>query len=693
MRKITTSPCGPTTKEPGGLYGPPGGPCSGSLETPLAHGFRLNTFQVKAYILALLCVAHFALTFIYIAPGPLLIDEAIYHWMARSFSERGSLDVWNGYEEFPSPELRHRYLRAREGKLVPQYPSLFSVLALPFYRVFGFFGLFVMNSLAFVGVVVICFFTARKLFGDAELALDSCLVLVLATFAWEYSQAAWPHMCALLFAMCAFYLTVSSYFARTRGTSLGLAMASGAIAAIGLGLRLDAILIFPALILPFLFARPTRLREALALGVGSLLPVAVLSAMNEAKFGAFSPFSYGDGPNVQTISPLVCLAAGVVAGLVWIVMRPKPQEWAKRHKIAAGMLMGASLVLSILLVSDAWETVSRVLRDAYVCVVDIRAFPPEPVVAQRSSGGGVLYIGAHKKALLQSLPYLGLLIVPFFRMLRPDKDSFSLALLFVTPVTVIAFFVYSFPFHDTGGLCLNTRYFLLGLPFISILSAYAIRDLKDRWVIPFGFPVMTLIVAATGAVYLLLTQDARGSLDALEYPILVVPLWMAGGFAVAMAAGLALESGMGRAIRAVAWVLLVMTMTWAGLVALTYDYPAHRYARAAHHFYGDASLKAISPDSLLFSDNKTVAASMGAVEKERVRIGFPTEDGFKDFLRLTNFQLNAGRRVFALFQDPLWAELQKGVLSTYRVSPLLIFQGFTLSEIAFPGVGVGTPER
>ncbi len=315
-------------------------PHSGIRGMLFPKSVRPSTFEIKAFFLGLLCIAHFLLTFFYAAPGPLSVDEAIYHWMTRSFSERGSLDIWNGYEEFASPELHHKYIRVREGRLIPQYPSLFSVLALPFYRVFGFFGLFVMNALAFLGVVVICFFTARKLFGDAELALDSCLILILATFAWEYSQAAWPHMFALLFVMAAFYLSISAYFSGTRRKSFCLAMASGAIAATGLGLRLDGILVFPALFLPFLFARPARLREVLGLLVGTLPAIAVLSAINEAKFGIFSPFSYGEGPNVQTISPLMYVAAGLAAGLAWTVTRPKPQSWLREHKIGAAIFAG-----------------------------------------------------------------------------------------------------------------------------------------------------------------------------------------------------------------------------------------------------------------------------------------------------------------------------------------------------------------
>lgn len=654
-----------------------------SWRKTFGDGFHPSVFEGKVFFLALLCVAHFLSTFIYIIPGPLSDDEAIYHLMARSFSERGSLAIWNGYEEFPSPELGNRYTRAREGRLVPQYPSLFPVLALPFYRVFGFFGLFVMNALSFVGVVVICFFTARKLFGDAELGLDSCLIFVLATFAWEYSQAAWPHILALLFLVGAFYMSISAYFARTRVRALGLAAVSGAVAAAGLGLRVDGILVFPALVLPFFFARPSRPLQAVALLLGTLPGFALLSVMNEAKFGVFSPFSYGEGAKLQIFPPLVYVAAGLIAvAIAWIATRQTTLKLIQRRKIALGGLVTVSAVIAVVLFPEVVETSLRVAREGYASVVDIRWLPADRIEEHRSSGGGVLYIGAHKKALLQSLPYLGLLLVPLARMMRPDRDFFALAALLVTPFAVIAFYAYSFRYLDWGGLCLNTRYFLLGIPFISILCAYAIRDLKARWGIPFGFFSTAVIGMGAGAAYYALTQGGRASIDALEFPMLVLPLWMAAALAAAIAAGLAVDSDRTGIVRAFTWVLIVVTMTWAGIVSLFYDYPAHRHARAVNHFYGLASLEAITPDSIFFSDYKTFAAITKVIEKDRVRIGLPSEDGFKDFPRLLDFELRAGRRAFALFHDALWRQLQKGVLSHYRVTPMVIFHNFTLSEIS-----------
>ncbi len=563
------------------------------LQKPRRLAELTLSIKSKLALLALLAVAHFGLTFWYAAPGPLLSDEAIYHWMAKSFSDSGRLDVWNGYKEFPSPELAHKYLRVRSGKLFPQYPSLFPVLALPFYRVFGFFGLFVMNSFAFVGVVALTFLAARRLFRDLDLALNSCLILILATFAWEYSQAAWPHAVGLLCVMGAFFLGIEAYYSPNRRRAMVLAAASGAIGALGLGMRLDGILVVPALILPFLFTRPWRPAEALMVGIGAVPALLPLVAINYLKFGVLDPFSYGKGPGVQVVSPWPVAAAALVVVCAWVATRPAFSRSLDTRTRRAGITAGAAALVALLLLTPAGMVLCRTVHDAYICVIDIRALPTDFVVAARSTGGGVLYLGAHKKALLQSMPYVVLLFIPLLRIAKPDKDFTALTTLFLTPLTVIAFYSYSFPFHDLGGLCLNTRYFLPSLPFVAILCAYAIKELKKASGIS-RLPLWTAAIClAMAALFFLLTRKEGMTVNDLEFPLLGLPLWMAALLMVLLAVGQAESHRWTRACARATLFVALGGMAWAGMVALGYDYPAHRFARTVHHFCGEVLLKTI----------------------------------------------------------------------------------------------------
>lgn len=638
--------------------------------------------KIKIGLLVALALVHVGITFWHAAPGPLSVDEAIYHWMAKSFSDSGSLDVWNGYAEFPSPELHHRYIRAQGDKLFPQYPSLFAIFAFPFYRIFGFFGLFVMNSASFVGVVLFSFLAAWRLFDDIDLALNACLILVLATFAWEYSQAAWPHAIALFFVMAAFFLGVEAYYALNRRQALLLAAASGAVGTIGLGMRLDGIFVFPALVLPFLFARPWRPFEALMVGLGTIPALVPLAAINYVKFGVLDPFSYGSGPGVQVVSPWPVLAAATVVLFAWACTRPVFTQRLGRMQQASTVGVGIAAILLLLLITPAGILLVRTVADAYIGIVDIRAFPTDVVVAVRSAGGGVLYVGAHKKALLQSLPYLALLLVPALRMTRRDADFTALAILFLTPMTVIGFYSYSIPVHDTGGLCLNTRYFLPGLPFIAILCAYAVRDLQDSAGMPwpaFWIPVAGCVSAA---LFFVLVRKLAANVNDQEFPLLVLPLWMAGALAVFVLGSQVRNLQWARLFGKAALVVAVAAMTWAGVVAIAYDYPAHRFARAVHHFFGEVLLKNVPTDSILFADNKTFAACTAVIDKEKVRIAFPVQDRFEDFQRLLGYQLRTGHRAFALFHNKLWEELEaRGMLGRVQVVPTVELHNFTLSEL------------
>jgi len=173
----------------------------------------IEKFKIK--LLFLIGVAHILISVFTIIPGYLSNDEMTYHMMTKSFSGSGGLEIWNGYREYPSPELETRLIFARNGRLVSQYPYFFPVLSTPFYRILGYRGLFFINVIAFVGIVFFCYVIAKKLFQDRNLALNSCFILIFATFSWEYSQAAWPHATTTFFLMAVFYFFVCSFYAKT----------------------------------------------------------------------------------------------------------------------------------------------------------------------------------------------------------------------------------------------------------------------------------------------------------------------------------------------------------------------------------------------------------------------------------------------------------------------------------------------
>ena len=72
--------------------------------------------------------------------------------MVRAVDQGTSPEIWNGYQELETPELRilKTYpLVAVDGRLVSQYPPFFAQIAWPFYALFGFWGLFLLNLLLY----------------------------------------------------------------------------------------------------------------------------------------------------------------------------------------------------------------------------------------------------------------------------------------------------------------------------------------------------------------------------------------------------------------------------------------------------------------------------------------------------------------------------------------------------------------
>ena len=89
--------------------------------------------KLKAGLVLVLCLLTISFSIFAASPGHLSIDEIVYHLMARSLYTAGSLDVLNGYRDFPSVGFVFPTTLVYDGRLVSQYPVSHSVLALPFY--------------------------------------------------------------------------------------------------------------------------------------------------------------------------------------------------------------------------------------------------------------------------------------------------------------------------------------------------------------------------------------------------------------------------------------------------------------------------------------------------------------------------------------------------------------------------------
>ena len=617
--------------------------------------------KVKVALLILFGLMHVLVTVRLVVPGYLSVDETIYHWSAKEFATHLSLDIRNGYEEYPSPELVHPFLRVHNGKLYTQYPAMFPVLAFPFYKLAGYYGLFLMNALAFAMVVVLCFATARRLFGDLDLALNSLLILCFTTFFWEYSQAAWPHMVSSCFILGAFYAFVRAFQAPEKRQRMLWALGSGIIAGFAPGIRNDGICIFPIVTLPLVCTTQLRLRELVMVLAGMLPGMCLLSWINFLRYGVASPFSDGNASlSVQSMLAIGALCLSFPA----LLTRPVVLKTiSKRKKVL--WLVAAAAVLLAFLIEPARRFVWELCFNSFVSTIDIRSFPlvPRPGMV-RGELGAVLYFGALKKALLQSLPFLVVLVLPLVRAFRDESDSTALRLLWVVPFTFIGFYAYAWQRYSSfeGGKCLNLRYYVAILPFLAILCAHAFRDLRRRWSLSMDFRVSIVTGAVVLACFVLRRQITSTETTDFKYSllILILPLVMACLLLVFLAAGHLRRMPMLLHVRKTFFMLLAAAFTWAGLVAFLYDYAGHERVRWFNYTIGERARAAFAGKSLVFA-NKTEQA-MRLIEDDTI-IAFPQSDTLEGFPVLLDFEMRKGRRAYAIFPEGLWRIVLEDLLN------------------------------
>ncbi len=641
-----------------------------------------SKFKFKKNIVFLFIIFHIVFSLFLNPSGHFSGDEGVYHLMARSFSTTGTLDVWNGFQEFPSPELALWNIRGNEGHLVPPYPYLYPVLAFPFYKLAGLRGLFILNAIAFLGVIWLCYLLARKLFQDRDMAQKACSIFILATYAWEYSQGVWPHALTILFTTGAVYLALEAIHETNSGRSSALAFGAGLAAGFGAGVRLDAILVFPALALPFLFARPSRPIQLLATCVGILPGLIILAITNHLKFGVVSPFSYGSagGPTagLTPYLPLLEMGTSAVVGL-WALTRIPDSKLPRNSKIAIAVIV---VLLGSFFFAPLQQFISRLFLGAYQLTVDLRAGNISFVgwgSHTRTADGAIVYFDTLKKSLLQSCPYLTVLLLPLVNIKNQKEAPIGLGCLYLVLLIYIGTFSF-FAWH--GGLSFNMRYFLPILPFTSILTAYAWKELTCKlnrdWIK--SSTIGGFIIYIVFLSFLLFSIKYHLEIQKQEGFYLTLPLLLALSLFFMTTIYLAMGKKGGNVARGITTILLVTSLVWSGLVAFCYDFPRVFAIRSTFAKVSQEVFPVVAPDSILFADFPDPL--LGLFEKDRLRLAVPSYDNFKDFRPLIDFHLDAGRSVYASFSPETWQLLHaRGLLKSLEVLPILKHRYGQLAQI------------
>ncbi|MEM7522349.1 MAG: YfhO family protein [Pseudomonadota bacterium] len=528
-----------------------------------------------------------------LAPGGLfVVDEALYLAAAEGFARDGSLIIDNGHAAYESEDLRLQQLFiVGVNGLTPQYPAGYTTLAAPLVAELGINGFFALNTVAAIACVWLTWRLGRLLFQDEALARTAALLLLLAGFLVEYAVSVLPHALSALCVLAATWFAMRATMARQSSTGAATLNAglAGLVFGAGLLVRVDIVLIaLPLSVVVAAFAaQPLRLIAPAAIGAAP----GVLAAcwINSYKFGVFFPVSYGraSGGDDDPASYLVFAAAALALVAFAFALR--------RRELRVVVLVGATLLSAGLAVfvmtgpsaDEAKTSLGALARGVYDLVFDLRSIDEIRPGIERVEDGVVLFWGLAKKALAQSLPWLGIIAALFVSRVRAE-NRLGLAL------SALAVLLWVLPFARSswhGGYAANMRYFLPVLPFVCLLAAAGLTQVeaaaKER-----GWRAYALGLAL-GA---LLIAGALAMTGASFRPVIgqQVPLLLCAALGAA-----ALISGASPVIARSAKALFSAALLVAFFNAYAVD---QRYNLSRRGFFAEveATLTQLPPESLIY---------------------------------------------------------------------------------------------
>jgi hypothetical protein len=198
--------------------------------------------------------------------------------------------------------------------------------------------------------------------------------------------------------------------------------------------------------------------------------LALASWLNYLKFGSANPLSYGRSGGSTDLRSYVPLIAALCLGVVAIALFRK---FGSRINRKASIASIAMVGIAILLIPAASDWILRCWRGFLALVIDARYIDDQPSVLTEGPGQVMLVRGLVKKALGQSMPWIGLAAILLTgKVAERDRRMFLTLAILIATMTL--------PFISRswhGGLSNNMRYFLPALPPLCILCARLIPDL------------------------------------------------------------------------------------------------------------------------------------------------------------------------------------------------------------------------
>ncbi len=429
-----------------------------------------------------------ALIFFVFPAGLFTIDEVIQLAGIDAFARTGGFTVENDALATGHEALRLWYLRPGAGGLAPQYPSGFTIIAAPFWMLGGVKGVMALNFAAALAVAALAGLIARDAVGTLRAGMAAAALTMGATFLADYAFAFWPHAIAVMistFAVWAGLRAVSTGDWRW-SLAVGLALGFGGL------IRVDVWFMVPALAMWAVLTSINPIRDLVLAGVGLAPGLLAASTLNWIKFAHFFPASYGSssgGGGSGAIS-----AGGYNFAIFILAIAALACIIARLTKPRLGWLAGLVGIAGVAVLDGGMGYLSNSLRGVWVLGVDLRDFRGVDIdrFIRSTPEGGVIFYFTLKKALVQSMPWLGALPA-LWLMARNGREAerrFA-SLLAVTAPTLMLFFA-SREWH--GGLSSNLRYFLALAPLFAVGAIIAIDRLPGHRVWGWGAGAVAALV-------------------------------------------------------------------------------------------------------------------------------------------------------------------------------------------------------
>ncbi|SHH85399.1 YfhO family protein [Cognatishimia maritima] len=466
--------------------------------------------------------------------GLYLIDELIYAIGVEAFRTSQSFEVQNGFKAFGSEDLRIWLLAKGPNGFTPQYPPGTAIAGAGLTWLFGSKALIALNVCAGVGTLWVTHAVARRLFQSADIANLSVILLTICTFWAEYVFAHWPHAVTVFLVNLAFLLFLNVI--DRKEYVFGSAFLSGIAIGVCMFFRLDGLLLLPVItIVTILYARIPIV--TLSAGAAGFLPVAALLALiNKTKFDTWNPLSYGtsSGGSSDVTAYLPLLSVGIIIAGCLVLLR----LYRGTRKIDPRIVVGV-LGLGVLLSSVSVPAMNKLVTGINAILIDATTISDWREGVRPQANGTLIFWGVPKKALAQSLPWLGCLALLLGMKWGGRQRSVSIILIF--------FVVWALPFimrNWHGGLSPNMRYLLPTLPVLGILAAWIIQTLEQKCF--FRKPRLMLGLSAflTACILLLLFPGQIALLHQIAtvylFVIIAVLLALAGFFLNSVTAAVSL---------------------------------------------------------------------------------------------------------------------------------------------------------